>query len=186
MPIVHFSVKWWRTLHQKATVFNPQLARKIDGVMALTLWIGVIAFTILYVYLLDRRYRLAALEDEHGGARGRRRDRRAHRRAATAIPGPGGGRLMRLAVQLADPDYGWAYVVVGLDAHRRRPRRVLRAGRGAHPARRAVAPAGVRAVTTTLRDPPRPRRRSDRASRSDTLHRRRRRRARSRWSRSSS
>jgi hypothetical protein len=32
--------------------------------MALTLWIGVIAFTILYVYLLDRRYRLAALEDE--------------------------------------------------------------------------------------------------------------------------
>ncbi len=32
--------------------------------MALTLWIGVLAFTILYVYLLDRRYRLAALEDE--------------------------------------------------------------------------------------------------------------------------
>ena len=64
MPIVHFSVEWWRTLHQKATVFNPQLSAKIDGVMALTLWIGVIAFTILYVYLLDRRYRLAVLEDE--------------------------------------------------------------------------------------------------------------------------
>ena len=64
VPIVHFSVEWWRTLHQKATVFNPQLSAKIDGVMALTLWIGVIAFTILYVYLLDRRYRLAVLEDE--------------------------------------------------------------------------------------------------------------------------
>ena len=63
VPIVHFSVEWWRTLHQKATVFNPQLSAEIDGVMALTLWIGVIAFTILYVYLLDRRYRLAALED---------------------------------------------------------------------------------------------------------------------------
>ncbi len=63
VPIVHFSVEWWRTLHQKATVFNPQLSAQIDGVMALTLWIGVIAFTILYVYLLDRRYRLAALED---------------------------------------------------------------------------------------------------------------------------
>jgi heme exporter protein C len=64
VPIVHFSVEWWRTLHQKATVFNPQLDAHIDGVMALTLWIGVIAFTILYVYLLDRRYRLAALEVE--------------------------------------------------------------------------------------------------------------------------
>ena len=64
VPIVHFSVEWWRTLHQKATVFNPQLDAHIDGVMALTLWIGVIAFTILYVYLLDRRYRLASLEDE--------------------------------------------------------------------------------------------------------------------------
>lgn len=64
VPIVHFSVEWWRTLHQKATVFNPQLSAKIDGVMALTLWIGVLAFTILYVYLLDRRYRLASLEDQ--------------------------------------------------------------------------------------------------------------------------
>ena len=23
VPIVHFSVTWWRTLHQQATVFNP-------------------------------------------------------------------------------------------------------------------------------------------------------------------
>jgi heme exporter protein C len=64
VPIVHFSVEWWRTLHQEATVFNPELSANIDGAMALTLWIGVIAFTILYVYLLDRRYRLAGLEDE--------------------------------------------------------------------------------------------------------------------------
>ena len=66
VPIVHFSVEWWRTLHQKATVFNPQLNPEIHGVMALTLWIGTIAFTLLYVYLLDRRYRLAVLE--HGRA----------------------------------------------------------------------------------------------------------------------
>jgi heme exporter protein C len=63
VPIVHFSVEWWRTLHQEATVFNPELSADIDGVMALTLWIGVIAFTITYVYMLDRRYRLAALEE---------------------------------------------------------------------------------------------------------------------------
>jgi heme exporter protein C len=64
VPIVHFSVEWWRTLHQEATVFNPELSANIDGVMALTLWMGVGAFTVVYVYLLDRRYRLAALEDE--------------------------------------------------------------------------------------------------------------------------
>ena len=66
VPIVHFSVEWWRTLHQKATVFNPQLNPEIHGVMGLTLWIGTLAFTLLYVYLLDRRYRLAVLE--HGRA----------------------------------------------------------------------------------------------------------------------
>ena len=64
VPIVHFSVNWWRTLHQQATVFNPALNPEIHGVMAWTLWLGVLAFTLLYVFLLDRRYRLAALEDD--------------------------------------------------------------------------------------------------------------------------
>jgi len=63
VPIVHFSVNWWRTLHQEATVFDPSLKANIHGIMAFTLWFGVLAFTLLYVYLLDRRYRLAALEE---------------------------------------------------------------------------------------------------------------------------
>ena len=32
--------------------------------MAFTLWFGVLAFTLVYVYLLDRRYRLVALDEE--------------------------------------------------------------------------------------------------------------------------
>jgi heme exporter protein C len=64
VPIVHFSVTWWRTLHQEATVFDPELKANIHGVMAFTLWWGVLAFTLLFVYLLDRRYRLEALEED--------------------------------------------------------------------------------------------------------------------------
>jgi heme exporter protein C len=64
VPIVHFSVNWWRTLHQQGTVFNDKLDAEIHGVMAFTLWFGVLAFTIVYVYLLDRRYRLLALDEE--------------------------------------------------------------------------------------------------------------------------
>jgi heme exporter protein C len=64
VPIVHFSVNWWRTLHQQGTVFNSKLDAEIHGVMAFTLWFGVLAFTIVYVYLLDRRYRLLALDED--------------------------------------------------------------------------------------------------------------------------
>jgi heme exporter protein C len=63
VPIVHFSVTWWRTLHQEATVFDPELKANIHGTMAFTLWFGVLAFTLLYVYLLDRRYRLECLNE---------------------------------------------------------------------------------------------------------------------------
>jgi heme exporter protein C len=64
VPIVHFSVTWWRTLHQQGTVFNEELDAHSHGVMAFSLWFGVFAFTLLYVYLLDRRYRLLALDEE--------------------------------------------------------------------------------------------------------------------------
>lgn len=56
VPIVHFSVNWWRTLHQQATVFNPELKAEISGTMAASLWLGVLSFTLLYVVMLDRQY----------------------------------------------------------------------------------------------------------------------------------
>ncbi len=64
VPVVHFSVEWWRTLHQGATVFNPELNPQIQGAtMVWSLLTGVIAFTLVYLYLLERRYRLALLEE---------------------------------------------------------------------------------------------------------------------------
>jgi heme exporter protein C len=63
VPVVHFSVVWWRTLHQQATVFNPELNPTIEGTMAWALLSGVVAFTLVFLYLLERRYRLAVMEE---------------------------------------------------------------------------------------------------------------------------
>ena len=56
VPIVHFSVSWWRTLHQEGTVFSEAKQANISGSMAVSLLVGVIAFTLLYVYMLDRQF----------------------------------------------------------------------------------------------------------------------------------
>jgi heme exporter protein C len=65
VPIVHQSVEWWRTLHQPATFFDEKrlLDPQIHGSMAATLFVGVIAFTLLYAWLLIHRFRVARLEE---------------------------------------------------------------------------------------------------------------------------
>lgn len=65
VPIVHKSVQWWRTLHQDASILDERrlLDPQITGVMAWTLLLGVIAFTLLFAWLLVHRFRLAWVED---------------------------------------------------------------------------------------------------------------------------
>jgi len=63
VPIVHFSVTWWQTLHQTGTVFNPEMDAEIHGSMAFTLVFSVAAFTLLYAYLVRLRLRVAELEE---------------------------------------------------------------------------------------------------------------------------
>jgi heme exporter protein C len=63
IPIVHFSVDWWNTLHQGATVLNANLSPTIHGSMAWTLLLGFLALTLAFVWMLLVRYRIGALED---------------------------------------------------------------------------------------------------------------------------
>jgi len=62
IPLVHFSVIWWRSLHQPPTVLRPG-EPQIDPPLLFALMMGVVAFTILYVALLRRRIELAEAED---------------------------------------------------------------------------------------------------------------------------
>lgn len=62
VPIVHQSVVWWRTLHQGATVLNPSLSPRIHGEMAMTLLLGFISFTFVYVWMLMHRYQIATFD----------------------------------------------------------------------------------------------------------------------------
>ncbi len=63
VPIVHFSVDWWHTLHQNATVLNPNLSPTIHGAMAWTLLLGFVSMTLLFAWLLAERYRVEVLAD---------------------------------------------------------------------------------------------------------------------------
>jgi heme exporter protein C len=63
VPIIHFSVQWWKTLHQGATVFTANRTLLIHGIQAWTLLISFFAFTLLFFWLLRARYRLEVLRD---------------------------------------------------------------------------------------------------------------------------
>jgi heme exporter protein C len=55
VPIVHFSVLWWRTLHQEPTILAPDTSPPIDGRMAAALGAGFLAFTLAGAWFFLRR-----------------------------------------------------------------------------------------------------------------------------------
>lgn len=62
--IVRQSVQWWRTLHQKPTLFSNGLGSRIEGLMLFSLFIGFVVVGMLFVWLLIHRFRLAWLEEQ--------------------------------------------------------------------------------------------------------------------------
>jgi heme exporter protein C len=61
VPIVHLSVRWWRSLHQAPArlLALPNVTPR----MGAALGIGFLAFTLVYLYLLAVRLRVGRLED---------------------------------------------------------------------------------------------------------------------------
>jgi heme exporter protein C len=54
IPIIHFSVVWWRTLHPLPTVLRPE-GPDLPGAMLATLMVSMAAFTLLFATLLRLR-----------------------------------------------------------------------------------------------------------------------------------
>ena len=59
IPLVHFSVQRWNTLHQEESIAKG----KVNGLMLFAIFLGVVAFTLMYVWLLLHRQRVMALQD---------------------------------------------------------------------------------------------------------------------------
>ena len=63
IPLVHFSVVLWRSLHQRASVLSTDGDVKMDGLMLFTLLVGVVGFSATFVWLVMHRQRVLAMRD---------------------------------------------------------------------------------------------------------------------------
>jgi heme exporter protein C len=86
--LVHYSVSWWRSVHQGSTITRPDA--QIDDLMLFTLFYGFVVFGLLFVWMMIHGFRVAWLERqveavglEHAIA---------ERRAEAIAPVPGAAR----------------------------------------------------------------------------------------------
>jgi heme exporter protein C len=63
IPLVHFSVYWWRTLHQPPSIVKPGPAT-MPGIILVALLVNFAAFTILYLYFVTKRVGLLRAQQE--------------------------------------------------------------------------------------------------------------------------
>src|SRR5712692_3880345 len=63
VPLVHFSVYWWRTLHQPPSMLKPGPAAMPEGILT-ALLVNVVAFTLLYAYFVAKRVMVLRREQE--------------------------------------------------------------------------------------------------------------------------
>ena len=63
IPLVHFSVYWWRTLHQPPSLLKPG-SSTMPPVILTALLVSFAALALLGAYFIVRRARVLALEEE--------------------------------------------------------------------------------------------------------------------------
>ena len=63
IPVNHYAVTWWRTLHQGRSLSLTPKGR-VDGSFIGAMALGFLAMTLVYAWLLVHRVRVARMEDE--------------------------------------------------------------------------------------------------------------------------
>jgi heme exporter protein C len=63
VPLVHFSVYWWRTLHQPPSLLRPGPPTVSTSILV-ALLLNIAAFAILYAYFVAKRVRVLRREAE--------------------------------------------------------------------------------------------------------------------------
>lgn len=65
IPLIHFSVLWWRTFHPKPKMITPEgFGAGMDTPMIVTLIVALGAFTLLYFLLMSQRVAIERMKDE--------------------------------------------------------------------------------------------------------------------------
>lgn len=65
IPLIHFSVLWWRTFHPQPKVITAEgLGAGMDPIMMGTLMVSMAAFTLLYCLMMGQRVRLEKMRDD--------------------------------------------------------------------------------------------------------------------------
>jgi heme exporter protein C len=63
VPIVHFSIRWWRTQHPQPVIMGgPESG--LDPQMLQTLLVSLAAFLFLYIWLLEKRWRVERAQED--------------------------------------------------------------------------------------------------------------------------
>lgn len=63
IPVNHFAVTWWRTLHQGRSLARVAPSSQLDGEYIAVMLVGFVAMTLTFAWLLLRRYRVEALAE---------------------------------------------------------------------------------------------------------------------------
>lgn len=64
VPVNHFAVTWWRTLHQDRSLARIAPQSKLDGEFIVAMLVGFLAMTLVYGWLLVLRVAVERLEEE--------------------------------------------------------------------------------------------------------------------------
>lgn len=64
VPVNHFAVSWWRTLHQGRSLARVSPESQLDPIYIQAMLVGFIGMTLAFAWLLLHRYRIEVLEEQ--------------------------------------------------------------------------------------------------------------------------